>query len=102
GSDLAGTDPGTDRGAEWSPDGTQLAFASFRDGNWEIYVVNANGSGLTRLTNATGTDEHPRWSPDGASILFTSNRDGNSEVYVMAANGTSQTNLTNSSALDYE
>ena len=44
---------------DWSADGTRIAFSSFRDGNFEIYVMNANGSGQTRLTNKAGADTQP-------------------------------------------
>jgi hypothetical protein len=84
----------------WSPDGTKIAVASNRDGNWEIYVVNADGSGAQRLTNNPATDLRPRWSPDGTKIAFQTNRDGNWEIYSMNPNGTGQTNLTNNSADD--
>ena len=60
---------------------SRIAFASDRDGNWEIYVVNADGSGLVRLTNDPAADSTPSWSPDGRRIAFTSTRDGNAETY---------------------
>jgi Tol biopolymer transport system component len=47
----------------WSPDGSRIAFESYRDGNFEIYVMNADGSGQTRITNNTANDESPDWSP---------------------------------------
>ena len=68
----------------WSPDGTRLAFVSFSDRNGascpasncspngELYVVNADGSGLRRLTTSRADDEHPTWSPDGTRIAFAS------------------------------
>ena len=84
----------------WSPDGTKIAVASNRDGNWEIYVVNADGSGSQRLTNNSATDLRPRWSPDGTKIAFQTNRNGNQEIYSMNPDGTGQTNLTNNSADD--
>ena len=58
----------------WSPDG-RIAFASNRDGNFEIYVMNSDGENLRRLTNHPDWDMHPSWSPDGR-IAFRSNRDG--------------------------
>lgn len=61
---------------------------------WEIYVVNADGSGLRRLTDNRVFDSDPQWSSDGRRIAFTSERDGNSEVYVMNADGTEQTNIS--------
>ena len=77
-----------------SPAG-RIAFASDRDGNFEIYVMNADGSGVTRLTNNPASDGAPAWSPDGSRIAFVSERDGNVEIYVMNADGTGQTRLTN-------
>ena len=73
----------------------RIAFTSNRDGNDEIYVMNADGSGLTNLTNNPAADGAAFWSRDGKRIAFTSNRDGNSEVYVMSADGSNQTRLTN-------
>jgi|SRR5262245_4873155 len=82
----------------WSPDGTKMAFSSNRDGNWEIYVMNADGSGITRLTaNRSADDASPAWSPDGSKIAFHSNRDDNYEIYLMNADGSGQTNLTKES-----
>jgi len=60
----------------------------------EIYVMNADGSGQTRLTNNAVFDGDPSWSPDGTKIAFRSQIDGNSEIYVMNADGTGQTRLT--------
>jgi TolB protein len=85
----------------WSPDGTQIAFASDRDGQVEVYVMDDDGTNLARLTNSTGSDE-PRWSADGLKIMFTTNRDGNQEIYSMNANGSSQVNLTNHPDYDSE
>jgi TolB protein len=78
----------------------KIAFASQRDGNLEIYVMNADGSGQTRLTNNPANESKPAWSPDGSRIAFSSNRDGNAEIYVMNAGGSGQTRLTNNPALD--
>jgi len=63
----------------------QIAFMSSRDGNDEIYIMNADGSGQTRLTDNPAYDAAPVWSPDGQRIAFYSTRDGNSEIYVMNA-----------------
>jgi len=45
----------------WSPDGTKIAFASDRTGNWEIHVMRADGTGVTRLTRNDADDQHPSW-----------------------------------------
>ncbi|HTQ11322.1 MAG TPA: dockerin type I domain-containing protein [Fimbriimonadaceae bacterium] len=84
----------------WSPDGTRIAFTSFRDGNFEIYVMNSDGSGQIRLTNSPGTDSYPRWSPDGSKIVFMSDRTGTTQIWEMNANGTGQTNLSANSVSD--
>ncbi len=73
----------------------KIAFYSVRDGNGEIYVMNADGSAQARLTNTPAGEVYPKWSPDGTKIAFMSNRDGNSEIYVMDADGTDQTRITN-------
>ena len=65
----------------------QIVFASNRHGNYEIYVVDANGSDLKRLTEEPADDRHPVWSPDGSKIAFESQRDGNWELYVMDSDG---------------
>ena len=53
--------------------------------------MNADGSGVTRLTNHTADDYIPTWSPDGGRIAFTSDRDGNEDIFVMNVNGTGVT-----------
>jgi Tol biopolymer transport system component len=77
----------------WSPDGTRITFQSNRDGNDEIYVMNADGSNSTRLTVDGHADQAPDWSPDGR-IAFQSNRDGNFQIWVMNGDGTGVMQLT--------
>ena len=84
----------------WSPDGTKIAFASTRDTNPQIYVMDPNGFNVVRLTHDAAEDAQPAWSPDGTKIAFATNRDGNNEIYVMNANGSGQINLTNNTASD--
>lgn len=78
-----------------SPSGSQIAYTSAADGNDEIYVMNADGSGKQRLTDSGALDNYPAWSPDGSKIAFVSDRDGNQEIYVMNSDGTGLANLTN-------
>jgi dipeptidyl aminopeptidase/acylaminoacyl peptidase len=63
-------------------------------------VMNANGSGQTRITNDPSAESRPSWSPDGQKLAFTTSRDGNPEIYVMNADGSGPTRLTKSSAFD--
>lgn len=85
-----------------SPDGRRIAFVSRRDGNDEIYVMNADGSAQSRLTFTPAADYAPAWSPDGSRISFVSNRDGNVELYVMGADGSGPVNVTRHPADDGE
>jgi Tol biopolymer transport system component len=91
-----------DQQPAWSPNGRKIVFTSDRDGNDEIYVMNADGTRQTRLTNSAGRDIKPKWSRNGRKIFFTSNRDGNPEIYVMNADGTGQVNLTRNPAEDFD
>jgi Tol biopolymer transport system component len=85
----------------WSPDGSKIAFTSFRDaGNEEIYVMNADGTNPTRITNALGVDAEPSWSPDGTKIAFRSDRTGNFDIYTMNADGSGQVNVSNNPGND--
>jgi|GEM_PF-1451688 len=65
----------------------RIAFASEKSGNDDIFVINADGSGLTRLTDDPADDLDPAWSPDGIRIAFTSQREGTRQLYVMGADG---------------
>ena len=102
------TDGTTDFGPDWSPDGSKIAFTTYRNVtsgfapfNTEIYVMNADGSAQTRLTNTLGEDWFPTWSPDGSKIAFSTNRDGHYQVYVMNADGSAPTNVSRSTAGEF-
>lgn len=84
----------------WSPDGTQLAFISNRDGNHEIYLLNPDTGEQVNLTNNPAGDVVPVWSPGGSQIAFMSDRDGNSEIYVVDIDSGEQVNLTNDESDD--
>jgi len=83
----------------WSPDGQKIAFQSNRDGNNEIYVMDAQGSILRRLTLDLKSDEAPDWSPDGSKIVFQKKDDPGlyspSQIWVMNADGADPMALTN-------
>jgi len=70
-----------------SPDGSKIVFMSKREDNWDIYVTNADGSGLNRLTTDPARDGLPVWSPDGNAIAFVSDRGGVWAVWVMTPDG---------------
>jgi Tol biopolymer transport system component len=107
GSDLLQLTPAgndfVDRFPSWSPDGAKIAFGRIISPvKSEIYVMNADGSNPTRITNNSFSDSQPLWSPDGTKIAFVSNRDGNDEIYVMNADGSNQTRLTNNADFDFD
>jgi dipeptidyl aminopeptidase/acylaminoacyl peptidase len=87
-----------DRWPAWSPDGRKIAFTRRADVPSvppDIYVMDADGSGQTELTNNPAWDLQPSWSPDGRKIAFTSGRGSDYDIYAMDADGSRQTNLTN-------
>ncbi len=89
-----------DSAPSWSPDSSKIAFMSNRNGNDEIYVMDANGRNPVNLTNHPSWDSSADWSPDGKKIVFFSHRGGQSDIYVMDADGANVVNLTNHPAED--
>lgn len=76
--------------------GGRIAFVSDRDGNAEIYIMDADGDNVMNLTNHQAVDQHPSWSPDGAAIAFASSRDGETfDIYRLDIASGSVTRLTN-------
>jgi Tol biopolymer transport system component len=83
-----------DYNPRWSPDGSRIAFESIRDGDYEVYAMEANGDSQVRMTNSSFADWFPRWSPDGTRIAFVRSN-GSDKIHVMNADGSGQTLLTN-------
>lgn len=72
----------------------KIAFHCEFSGNDDIYIINADGSHLKRLTHDLRFDGQPTWSPDGRMIAFQSQRDGNQHIYAMDSDGSNQVRLT--------
>src|SRR5215472_3044095 len=93
---------------QWSPKGDTILFTSDRDGDFELYTIRPDGTGLRRLTNSPGNDAHSIWSPDGEWIVFSSARMGfkdemalyegvpqpYGEIFAMRADGSDVRQLT--------
>ena len=94
-----------DASPAWSSDGARIAFDSTVEGKRAIWVMQADGQGLRRLTDGgaqstPGADASPAWSPDGTRIAFMSDRDGNAEIYVVGVDGQGLRRLTDDPATD--
>lgn len=94
------SDSGSDYGPTWSPDGSRILFENDDAGNWEVFVVNADGSGRTNLTRFDGYDGGADFAPDGSEIVFTSTRDAVAEghlgrdIWLMDPDGSNLRRLT--------
>ena len=97
-------------GGDWNPSGIgvkspMILFTSNHEGNYEIYMMSADGSNLTNLTNNAADDRYPIWSPDSTKIAFISDRDDiqedpgtQFELYVMNYNGSDQRRISTQGA----
>ena len=90
--------PAEDWYPEWSPDFRKMTFTSSRDGGWDIYVMDLEGTTVTRLTHGEGWNGRAGWSPGGKRIAFHTSRDENWEIYLMNPDGKELRNLTRSEA----
>jgi TolB protein len=87
--------PGMNTGAAYSPDGSKIALTLSKDGNPEIYVINASdGSIVRRITNDKAIDTSPAWSPDGSKIAFVSDRNGGPQIFVVSSGGGAATQVS--------
>jgi TolB protein len=90
----------------WSSSGEVISFisqegvfGSHRTGDWQIYIMDSDGSNQQPLS-IPANGNAPVWSPDGLRIVFTSDRDGDDDIWVMNADGSNQVNLTQNAAWD--
>ena len=92
--------PVADSQGSWDPNLRRIAYTTNRDGQNEIYLMNADGSNAVNLTNNPADDQNPTWSIDGEWIAFASNRDGNYEIYIIRVSNFETRNITNSPGND--
>lgn len=78
----------------WSPDGKELAYCADRKGNYDVYVIPADGGVEKRLTTSDGLDDGPEYSPCGEYIWFNSVRTGLMQIWRMKKDGSEQTQMT--------
>lgn len=85
----------------WSPDGTKLTFNTNRDGDQEIYMMNADGSNQRNVTHSPrSTEGLADWSPDGKRLVLYSDRSGDKDIHILDLGTGKWTNLTNDAADD--
>lgn len=91
---LTGDNDRSDNQPNWSPDGSRIAYVTFNIHGDDIFVMNADGSNQTQLTEDPTNDWWPAWSPDGSRIAFSASRTGVPAVFTMNADGSEETKLT--------
>ena len=94
------THPATDRFPVLSPDGTQVAFISWRDRNSEIYLIRVEDGTLRNISNHPAFDLMPAWSPDGSMLAFVSERNGTGDIYLADVDRGLLHHLTHTPAYD--
>jgi Tol biopolymer transport system component len=91
--------PAQDNSPQGNTDG-EIVFSSNRDGSYDIFMINLDGTGLSKLSTNPGQDLLPAWSPDNLWIAFNSDRDGNPDIFTMKSNGADPANYTRNPATD--
>ena len=92
---------GNARQPSWSPDGKKLTFQGYWQGNWHIYIVNADGSNLKQMTSGDYDYREPHWSPDGTTLAFSSDRSGNYDIWTLDVVGEQLIPFTSSPTNEY-
>ena len=97
------TAPGYDAEGSYSPDGKSIIFTSMRDGDQEIYIMDAEGKNPRRITNAKGYDGGPFFAPDGKRIVYRSDRkgDGNLQIFINTLDGKNEHAITGNDVLNW-
>jgi Tol biopolymer transport system component len=86
----------------WSPDGTRIAFVSSPEDEYEINIMNHDGSAQTTVTTSSARIGDIAWSPDGEWLLFAAEQDDDWDTYLINIDGSGQINLTDNSADDMD
>ena len=94
-SSLPGMKDIRNREPTWSPDNAKIAFVSNRDGNPEIYIMDADGGNQRNMTNSPAMDIGLAWANDGKKLAFVSNKGGKKDIYLLSVNSGEVTRLTN-------
>ena len=87
---------------EWSPDASRIAFTRSVNGSYDVFVVDADGSNRTNLTDSPQVDWSPTWSPDGSTIMWSRSKTYSSfaDLFTMLADGSNVTRLTHTDKID--
>jgi len=102
GTATAITDPfGDARQPQWSPDGERVVFQAYWAGDYDVWVVNRDGSGLDQLTAGPFDDREPSWSPDGSRVVFSSDRGGSYDIWEVAVGSGEVRQLTTDPGNEY-